>query len=287
MSASIFINYRREDSSPEAGRLYSNLLHELGSNHVFMDTSGISPGEKWPENLEKALDSARMMVVVIGPEWLRASNEWGQRRIDLEDDWVRHEIEKALQDKKDILPVLVGRARLPPAKGLPESIVSLLERQAVEIRDQFWDHDVLLVVNKLRALVSVLKERSGGMGPYPSIPVDKPDPASEEKINAALKGSLLGWERLVSPLPEDESKVRDELFRRFSFKTFADAIRFMNHVAPGCDIAGHHPRWVNIWKTIDVYLTTWDIEHKISDRDIQLAKYFQLAYQEFPGAKGN
>lgn len=123
------------------------------------------------------------------------------------------------------------------------------------------------------------------MGPYPSIPVDKPDPASEEKINAALKGSLLGWERLVSPLPEDESKVRDELFRRFSFKTFADAIRFMNHVAPGCDIAGHHPRWVNIWKTIDVYLATWDIEHKISDRDIQLAKYFQLAYQEFPGAK--
>lgn len=89
MAASIFINYRREDSSPEAGRLYSNLLHEFGSNHVFMDTSGISPGEQWPESLEKALHSARLMVVVIGPEWLRASNEWGQRRIDLEDDWVR------------------------------------------------------------------------------------------------------------------------------------------------------------------------------------------------------
>lgn len=285
MAASIFINYRREDSSPEAGRLYSNLLHELGSNHVFMDTSGISPGEKWPENLEAALKRARLMVVVIGPEWLRASNEWGQRRIDLEDDWVRHEIEKTLQDKKDILPVLVGGAKLPPARGLPESIVSLIERQAVEIRDQFWDHDVLLVVNKLRSLVSVSNERSGGAGPYPRIPLDRPDPASEEKINAALNGSLSGWKRLVSPLPEDESKVRDELFCRFAFKTFADAIRFMSHVAPGCDIAGHHPRWVNIWGTIDVYLTTWDIEHKISDRDIQLAKYFQLAYSEFPGAK--
>lgn len=285
MAASIFINYRREDSSPEAGRLYSNLLHELGSNHVFMDTSGISPGEKWPENLEAALKRARLMVVVIGPEWLRASNEWGQRRIDLEDDWVRHEIEKTLQDKKDILPVLIGGAKLPPAKGLPESIVSLIERQAVEIRDQFWDHDVLLVVNKLRSLVSVPNERSGGAGPYPRIPVDRPDPASEEKINAALNGSLSGWKRLVSPLPEDESRVRDELFCRFAFKTFADAIRFMSHVAPGCDIARHHPRWVNIWGTIDVYLTTWDIDHKISDRDIQLAKYLQLAYSEFPGAK--
>jgi len=168
MAASIFINYRREDSSPEAGRLYSNLLHEFGSNHVFMDTSGIRPGEQWPESLEKALHSARLMVVVIGPEWLRASNEWGQRRIDLEDDWVRHEIEKALQDKKDILPVLVGRAKLPPAKGLPESIVSLIERQVVEIRDQFWDHDVLLVVDKVRSLVSLPKERSDDAKRLPS-----------------------------------------------------------------------------------------------------------------------
>lgn len=287
MAAPIFINYRREDSSPEAGRLYSNLLHELGSNNVFMDTSGISPGEKWPKALIEALNGARLIVVVIGPEWLRTSNEWGQRRIDLEDDWVRHEIEKGLQDKKDILPVLVGRAKLPPAKGLPESIASLLERQAVEIRDQFWDHDVLLVADKLRALVSGSKDSSGGLGPYPPIPVDKPDPTSEEKINAALSGSLLGWKRLASPLPEDMSKVRVELFRRFRFKTFADAIRFMSHVAPGCDIAMHHPRWENIWRSIDVHLTTWDIGHNISDRDIQLAKYLELAYAEFPGAENS
>lgn len=58
----------------------------------------------------------------------------------------------------------------------------------------------------------------------------------------------------------------------------------MTQVAQGCDIAMHHPRWENIWKTVRVYLTTWDIGHRISDRDIQLARYFDRAYVEFPGS---
>lgn len=285
MAAPIFISYRREDSSPEAGRLHSNLLHELGSDNVFMDTSGIRPGKDWPKGLIEALKVARLILVVIGPEWLRASNEWGQRRIDLKDDWVRREIETALHHKKDILPVLVGRAKLPPPNTLPKSIASLLERQAVEIRDEYWDHDVDLIVETLRALVSGTKKQGSAQGPYPPIPVDKPDPISEEKISIALSGSLSCWKRVASPLPEDMSKVRIELFRRFRFKTFADAIRFMSHVAPGCDIAMHHPRWENIWRSIDVYLTTWDIGHNISDRDIQLAKYLDLSYAQFSGAE--
>ena len=59
----------------------------------------------------------------------------------------------------------------------------------------------------------------------------------------------------------------------------------MNEVAPGCDIAIHHPRWENLWRSLRVWLTTWDIGHRISDRDIQLAKYFDKAYADFPGAK--
>jgi pterin-4a-carbinolamine dehydratase len=58
----------------------------------------------------------------------------------------------------------------------------------------------------------------------------------------------------------------------------------MNLLAPGCDIAMHHPRWENVWKTLKVYLTTWDIGHRISDRDLQLARYFDRAYEEFAGA---
>ena len=132
---------------------------------------------------------------------------------------------------------------------MPQSIARLTERQAVEIRDSYWDHDVLLIMQKLRTTVSGRKRETGGQGPYPPIPEHKPDPISEEKLRLALSGSLSKWKKIVSPLPEDTSQVRVELFRRFKFKTFADAIRFMNHVAPGCNIAMHHPRWENIWAT--------------------------------------
>ncbi|WP_392531464.1 4a-hydroxytetrahydrobiopterin dehydratase [Nostoc sp. C117] len=74
-------------------------------------------------------------------------------------------------------------------------------------------------------------------------------------------------------------------FFAYNFKTFRYAIELMNQVAPGCDIALHHPRWENVWRTVRVYLTTWDIGHQISDRDIQLAKYFDKAFSDFPGAK--
>src|SRR5262245_43251976 len=167
MAAPIFISYRREDSSAEAGRLYSTLLRELGSNNVFMDTSGISPGGEWPKELADALNAARAVVVVIGPEWLRTSNEWGERRIDQEGDGVCREVETALRDNKDILPVLVGRAKLPPADRLPKSIARLTDRKAVEIRDSFWDHDAQLVLEKLRTAVSGRKRETSGQGPYP------------------------------------------------------------------------------------------------------------------------
>jgi pterin-4a-carbinolamine dehydratase len=79
-------------------------------------------------------------------------------------------------------------------------------------------------------------------------------------------------------------KVRIEIFREYTFETFQEAVSFMHQVAPGCDVAIHHPRWENIWKTVRVYLTTWGIGHRVSDRDVQLAKYFDRAYREFPGA---
>lgn len=122
------------------------------------------------------------------------------------------------------------------------------------------------------------------IGIYPKPSPEKPDPISEYSLKIALNGSLSKWKKVVSPFPEDISRVRTELFRQYQFKTFLSAVEFMYLVAPGCDIALHHPRWEHIWRTVRVYLTTWDIDHQISDRDIQLAKYLDQAFSNFPGA---
>jgi hypothetical protein len=70
---------------------------------------------------------------VIGEQWMNARNEEGGRRIDLEDDWVRIEIETALTLNKKVVPVLVGRATTPSAEELPPSIEQLSYRQCPEV----------------------------------------------------------------------------------------------------------------------------------------------------------
>jgi pterin-4a-carbinolamine dehydratase len=193
-----------------------------------------------------------------------------------------------LNSSKKLLPILVKGAKLPPADKLPESIRDFTQRQAVDIRDVYWDHDIQLILQQLRMEVKQEQpkkdQKLSDIRPYPTPPPEKPDPLSEDKLQIALSSSLSNWQKVISPLPGEPSKVRIELFREYKFKSFLDAIGFMNQVAPGCEIAMHHPRWENIWRTINVYLTTWDIDHFISDRDIQLAKYLDRAYADFPGA---
>ena len=83
---------------------------------------------------------------------------------------------------------------------------------------------------------------------------------------------------MESPLPENPASSRTELFREYTFHSFQEAIRFMREVSAGCDVADHHPRWENLYRTLRVYLTTWGIGHRITDRDVQLARYFDDVY---------
>ncbi|MFD9701213.1 4a-hydroxytetrahydrobiopterin dehydratase [Lentzea sp. NPDC059081] len=217
---------------------------------------------------------------------MRAANRWGERHVDRTTDWVRQEIELGLSLDKPLIPLLVSGAELAPPDKLPASIAPLTDRQAVELRDTYFDHDVQLVVSRIRSLLTTGSDTGEPYpsGPYPVPPPETPDPLSTEKLDIGLQGALSAWSVLRSALPEDQSGMRTELFREYRFRRFRDAIEFMYEVAPGCDIANHHPRWENIWRTVRVYLTTWDIGHQLSDRDIQLAKYLDAAYSRFEGA---
>lgn len=277
----VFVNYRRADSPAHAGHLRDNLVATLGSKQVFMDTSTIAPGSKWRPELEQALSASTFVIVVIGPGWLKAANEFGVRRLDDPADWVRAELRMAFELKKEVIPVLVGGAELPPEVALPDQLKPLLEHQVVELRDRYWDHDVQLVLSRLADSRASRLPGGARRNPYPIPPAHVPSPMDEQQIKLALNSHLSGWSLIFSPLPEDASSVRQELFKEFTFDTFINAVQFMGLVAPGCDIAIHHPRWENLWKTLRVYLTTWDIGHRVSDRDIQLAAYFDRAYQDF------
>ncbi len=148
----VFINYRRDDAASEAQRIASAVWGAgLPRDAVFMDM-GIEAGQTWPHRIQEALASSTYMVVVIGPRWLTAGcNEYGQRRIDEETDWVRREIATALTDpRKTVIPVLVdGLEKMPPASAVPKDLADLANRQALHIRRDYWEHDVALVLSRL------------------------------------------------------------------------------------------------------------------------------------------
>jgi pterin-4a-carbinolamine dehydratase len=69
--------------------------------------------------------------------------------------------------------------------------------------------------------------------------------------------------------------------RTFEFESFHDLIHFMNTAARFIDRIDHHPEWTNIWRTLVVYLTTWDIGFKPSMLDVDLAAYLDDLYKNY------
>ena len=75
----VFISYRRVDSAAAARWLYSALQRTFGPTRVFMDTEAIRVSAEWPEAIENALRQATHLIAVIGPHWLRVTDEYGRR----------------------------------------------------------------------------------------------------------------------------------------------------------------------------------------------------------------
>jgi hypothetical protein len=172
----IFISYRRSDSDG-AGRVTDGLRAEFG-DAVYSDVEGIAPGANFAEALKTSIERAKVVLIVIGPTWLQASDEDGHRPLDQPDDWVRIEIETALRRSSTdpsvlVVPVLVGGARMPSAEALPEGIRDLARRRAVELRNAHWPED-------FKTLIRLLSDPSIGLKPGTS-----DIPASEQSATAA------------------------------------------------------------------------------------------------------
>ena len=64
----------------------------------------------------------------------------------------------------------------------------------------------------------------------------------------------------------------DSLYRKFEFADFVQAFRFMTAVALVAEKMDHHPRWTNVYNTVEIWLSTHDAGDKVTDKDRQLAK---------------
>jgi 4a-hydroxytetrahydrobiopterin dehydratase len=77
----------------------------------------------------------------------------------------------------------------------------------------------------------------------------------------ALK-TLAGW---------SEVSGRDAISRQFKFQDFNAAFGFMTRVALVAEKLDHHPEWFNVYRTVEVTLSTHDAGG-VTERDITLAE---------------
>jgi|APSaa5957512622_1039677.scaffolds.fasta_scaffold29462_2 hypothetical protein len=138
----IFISYRRSDSEGYVGRLYDHLIQQFDKNEIFLDVGTIKPGEDFVTVINQTVGSCDALIAVIGPRWLDVTDKHGNRRIDNPKDFVRLEIATALERNILVVPILIERASMPNAKGLPKDLKSLTRKNAIELSHDRFGYDV-------------------------------------------------------------------------------------------------------------------------------------------------
>ena len=88
---------------------------------------------------------------------------------------------------------------------------------------------------------------------------------AEKLTGQARKDALAklgGWSEVAG---------RDAITRKFVFKDFNEAFGFMARAALVAEKMDHHPEWFNVYKTVEVTLSTHDAGG-LTERDVRLAQ---------------
>ena len=88
----------------------------------------------------------------------------------------------------------------------------------------------------------------------------RPQKLTGQARSDALK-TLRGW---------SEVSGRDAITKKFVFKDFNEAFGFMSRAALIAEKMEHHPEWFNVYKTVEVTLSTHDAGG-LTELDVKLA----------------
>jgi hypothetical protein len=150
----IFISYRRQDEPNFAGRLADRLSNLFGKDNVFIDVDSIGIGVNFVTAVEYSLSQCKVLLAIIGKEWLGVADVGGRHRLDDPGDYVRMEIATAFSRRIPVVPILVEGALMPEPSTLPESLVPLATLNAIEMSHVRFNNDFARLVDTLRTIVT-------------------------------------------------------------------------------------------------------------------------------------
>jgi predicted nucleic acid-binding Zn-ribbon protein len=215
----VFVSYRREAGPGQAHRLASDLEKQFGGDGVFFDEQAIPAGAKFDAVIRERAGGCDVLLAVIGPGWLDATRN-GERRLLNPDDYVRREIEAALERRVPVIPVALPGATLPEQDDLPGSLRGLRARPALAVEipsESFW---VVTVDSLARWLLSIRDEKRRRDKALADVAEQREKLQRElENVNARLRSaqrSAAEASTRRAGLDEQLSAAQDALARQIS-----------------------------------------------------------------------
>jgi len=162
MSEAIFISYRRGDAAGHAAWLKRYLVDYFDTDQIFFDVGSIESSADFRARIEPALTHARVVLVVIGPDWL---DEIRKRAFKAPLDWVRREIALSLARRQEpdgplVVPLLVGGVDAPDEATLPWDVKGLAALQMHRLDNEpQYESDFQRLLTRLTGLPGVPQPR--------------------------------------------------------------------------------------------------------------------------------
>jgi hypothetical protein len=234
----IFLSYRRSDTQQIVGRMFDRLSKRFD---VYLDVDTIPAGTDFRQHIEEAAKQSSVFLALIGIGWLEKGLTGHPRILD-PTDWVRVELETAIELSKPLIPVLIGRATMPREHELPRSLKNFPYLNAAHVDEA---KDFHIHMNRLVGRVEKLTSSTAPTGAVPkrhgkgrSIEKQTEMPAASPTLSPMAKGervSKIGSGAAGRPpagiAPTTAGHGLDpERFRRFVESKYIDLLQ---QVLPG------------------------------------------------------
>jgi hypothetical protein len=205
----VLLSYRREDSPGTTGRIFDRLAHHYGRERVFMDIDAIPVGVDFRAHIRTYIEKSDVVLVIVGPKW-NAIGDNGKRRLSNPKDWVRVEIETAIEAGVSLVPVHVDEASVPIPRHLPRSLRELPYLQAATVHPgrDFETHVQRLIREVNRLVQAGGRRRRGGRGiGGPTTPLPGPFKVSKDAPQPTLTEILQSIRRVIADSETNPSSL--------------------------------------------------------------------------------
>jgi hypothetical protein len=157
--------------------LQFQLSERFPDAQVFMDLDSIEAGLDFADVIAEAVDSCAVLVALIGRQWATLADEAGHRRLDDPDDFVRFEVQAALERGVRVIPVLVDGASPLRLQHLPSELHKLARLNAFELSYGRYQYDAERLIDLIQRVLAeapgasaVHQSPSAPAGPGPTVP---------------------------------------------------------------------------------------------------------------------